>query len=178
METGWLRSKSQFLSGFWVEVQSTTRWENEIECSFFFFFSFIFLKKFCYSNINWWERTKRSCKRRRQVWNAEKQTNKKKTATRLTTSHKITWPSGRWAQARQQGEHADRNKSKMRSLWQAKWGFKPKRQCLCSCVCVCVCVWGRGGRKEGGVKRRELREQAGKQVYIRELEGFQETARS
>lgn len=40
-------SKSQFLSGFWVEVQSMTRWENEIQCGFFFsfLFYFFFLKK-------------------------------------------------------------------------------------------------------------------------------------
>lgn len=49
-------------------------------------------------------------------------------------------------------------------------------------VCVCVCVRERererGRREEGGIKRRWKREQAGKQAYIRELEGFQETARS
>lgn len=44
-------------------------------------------------------------------------------------------------------------------------------------VCVSVCVRRRRERK-GGIKRKGQREQAGKQAYIRELEGFQETARS
>lgn len=44
-------------------------------------------------------------------------------------------------------------------------------------VCVCVCV--RDRRKKGGGNKEEgAREQAGKKVYIRELEGFQATARS
>lgn len=45
------------------------------------------------------------------------------------------------------------------------------------CVCLCVCEKEEGERR-GGIKRRGQREQEGKQAYIRELEGFQEAARS
>lgn len=48
---------------------------------------------------------------------------------------------------------------------------------VCVCVCLCVCEEEEEeGEKRG--KRKGQREQAGKQAYIRELEGFQETARS
>lgn len=46
------------------------------------------------------------------------------------------------------------------------------------CVCVCVCVRKRREGERSGDKEEAQREQAGKQAYIRELEGFQESARS
>lgn len=151
-----------------------------MECSFFFFFSFIFLKNSCYSNMDWWERTEVMQKEKAglKCWKQNQKPNQqKRTPKRLTTaSHRIRWPGEGGHRQGSRASMQTETRAKRRPWRPAKWGIKPKCQCLC--LCVSVCAWGRGRREEWGIKARGQTEQEGKQAYIRELEGFQETARS
>lgn len=146
---------------------------------FLFFFSLIFLKKFCYSNINWWERTRGHAKgegRSETLKNKPTKENCKEinnepqnnVTLRKVGAGKATGRACRLKWEQNGGPCNEQNGA--------------SNQNASVSVCVCVCVWERererGRREEGGIKRRWKREQAGKQAYIRELEGFQETARS
>lgn len=136
-----------------------------------FFFSFLFYlsKKTPLFQHELMRTHRRSCKKRRQVWNAEKQTNQKKTAKRLNHEPQNNVTLRKVGAGKATGR-ACRLKREPNGACEQQQGL-PTKMPLSMSVCVCVCV--RNSRDTGGGKENKQENK-----YIRELEGFQETAGS
>ena len=131
----------------------------------FLFFSFIFLKKFCYSNINWWERTRGHAKGEGR---SETLKNKptKENCKEIHNEPQNNVPLGKVGAGKATGRACRLKREQNGGLWWTKWGFKPK--CRCLCLCVSVCVWERAGREE---RAERTSRKTGVHTWARRLSG-------
>lgn len=104
---------------------------------------------------------RRSCKKRRQVWNAEKQTNQKENCREIK-------PRATKSGDPEEGGRRQGNRASMQAGTRAKWAWGQQQglpECpVCVCVCL-LCVWAAAGHRGAQTTSRKTG------TYV-SLEGF------